>query len=97
MGNTSSDSLNHSFKRLRLSQTEQLPIISPSSVSPKRKVPFTIATRLTGPCDNDTANDSSDQLPILLCHNSMSSSSTSNSRWQTSKPIMNKLSHRFFI
>jgi hypothetical protein len=37
MGNTTSDSLDHSFKRLRLSQTEQLSLIQPSDVSPKRK------------------------------------------------------------
>lgn len=36
MGNASSDAMNHSFKRLRVSDTNNLPKLSPST-SPKRK------------------------------------------------------------
>jgi hypothetical protein len=47
MGNTTSDSLDHSFKRLRLSQTEQLSLIQPSDASPKRKITSTNLRTLT--------------------------------------------------
>jgi len=95
MGNTSSDSLDHSFKRLRLSQTEQLSLESPSRVSPKRKVPSTNTTGLTVTFTNQIENNTNDQLPTLAWHNKISSSPI-NPVLATSKPIMNQLSDENF-
>ena len=73
MGNTSSDSLDHSFKRLRLSQTEQLSQVSPSGASPKRKVSMGGNSRLGATLKNNLPNNVNEQLPTLLWKNNDSS------------------------
>lgn len=75
MGNTSSDSLDHSFKRLRLSQTEQLSLGSPSSSSPKRKIASNINKDLGG-ISNNTINDTSDRSPVILYDDAVYSCAT---------------------
>lgn len=89
MGNATSDSLDHSFKRLRLSQTEHMPLLSPAFTSPKRKVPLAVNTEFEYILDNTTANDSSNQSPILLCQNNDSSSSSFDISLQISTPNSN--------
>lgn len=68
MGNSASESIDHSFKRLRLSQTQKLSLPSPSCSSPKRKVPLSKSAEPTGTLDNETINQCNDQLPILDHH-----------------------------
>lgn len=96
MGNASSDSLDHSFKRLRLSQTEHMPLPSPISTSPKRKVPLAINAELQYILNNNTANDTSNQSPILLCQNNDLSSSRFDIFSQISTPNSNNQSDEDF-
>lgn len=67
MGNASSDSLGHSFKRLRLSELEQLTRSSPSTSSPKRKVASNIKTNLNH-ITNDYANSCNKETPVIICN-----------------------------
>lgn len=92
MGNASSDSMDHSFKRLRLSQTEKLLLASPSYMSPKRKISSNNTAELTEPLNNESANNLNDQSPTLACQNDVSFSSV-NPVLEPSKPIMNQLSN----
>lgn len=98
MGNTVSDSLDHSFKRLRLSQTEQLPLLSPSytslCISPKRKGVLNITRRLDSISSNETAHDTPNPQRIVLCHNSMLSSGTTTYLSTNSKSTTNTLPYR---
>lgn len=90
MGNTSSDALDHSFKRLRISRTEQLSQLSPSCISPKRKMPATNIIGLPDTFNNEIQNDPNDQLPTLLCGDNISFPS-GNSVVQNSKSINHQL------
>ena len=67
MGNHPSETLSHSFKRLRLSETEQLSQASPSSISPKRKIVLTTNNDLNNSA-NDAINNSKDGSPVTLCN-----------------------------
>jgi len=96
MGNTPSDSFNHSFKRIRLSDTEQCSLPSPTSTSPKRKVPLTISTSLSDTPDNHTEDDNNHESPSLLYHNKNSSSSY-DSIMEISKPIIKKSYNTDFL
>ncbi|CAF1004978.1 unnamed protein product [Rotaria sordida] len=96
MGNTSSDSLDHSFKRLRLSQTEQLPLLSSSCTSPKRKGALNIPTKITDTLDRKSVNDTNYQLPIALWHSNTTSSSSFNYSSEMWKPVINTLPDRDF-
>ncbi|CAM4788393.1 unnamed protein product [Rotaria magnacalcarata] len=89
MGNTTSDSLDHSFKRLRLSHTEQLSLASPSSMSPRRKVATNIMQHFSRNLDN-TVNDTIDQSPVLSCDKSILNSATTSSPYHSPQPITNK-------
>ncbi|CAF4110009.1 unnamed protein product [Rotaria magnacalcarata] len=90
MGNTTSDSLDHSFKRLRLSHTEQLSLASPSSMSPRRKVATNIMQHFSRNLDN-TVNDTIDQSPVLSCDKSILNSATTSSPYHSPQPITNKI------
>ncbi|CAF1521858.1 unnamed protein product [Rotaria sp. Silwood1] len=84
MGNTTSDPLDHSLKRLRLSHTEQLSLTSPCSTSPRRKVVTNIIQDF-GRISNNPVNDTNDRSPVLLCDDNTSASLTA----RLSKPIIN--------
>ncbi|CAF1049592.1 unnamed protein product [Rotaria magnacalcarata] len=98
MGNTASDSLDHSFQRFRLSQTEQLPLLSPSyasvCTSPKRKGVLNITRRLDGISSSEIAHDTDDPQRIVLYHNSMLSSRTTTYLSRNSKSTTNALPYR---
>ena len=84
MGNTTSNSLDHRFKRLRLSQTEQMARISPSETSPKRKIATsTFKNYSENSVDADNNND--DRSPILSCVNVNSASLNASSTFETPK------------
>jgi hypothetical protein len=75
MGNTSSDSLGHSFKRLRLSEIEESSHASPSSISPKRKVVSTTNNNMNDIFD-DPINSFNKETPVILCNDADHSSAT---------------------
>lgn len=101
MGNISSDPLNHSFKRLRLSQTKQLMIGSPASNasnspnSPKRKIASNIKQDLNEISTHviDGTNDSSS--PVLY-HDDVYSSETILSTSESLEADINKKSSESF-
>ncbi|CAF1213971.1 unnamed protein product [Adineta ricciae] len=69
MGNTHSDSLNHSFKRLRMSETQQLLQMSPVSISPKRKTTQSNA-QYSDQIAIEYNNKSIGETPIISCDDS---------------------------
>ncbi|CAF1673863.1 unnamed protein product [Adineta ricciae] len=69
MGNTASDSLNHSFKRLRLSHTEELALPSPSRASPRRKTACTYKTNAAPANDSSYEHNVHEQLPAVFYKN----------------------------
>lgn len=79
MGNTTSDSLDHSFKRLRLSESTQLPLVSPTCVSPKRKIAPDNNAGLADKLSTAAVNNTSKSSPIISWDNNMFSSSPSSS------------------
>lgn len=98
MGNTpTADSFNHSFKRLRLSATEQLPLLSSPRTSPKRKMVLTNTTEAASEPNNEPDCDNNDQLPVLLCQNDVPSSSTSTSLSETSQLDVNESNEDDFL
>ncbi|CAF1985872.1 unnamed protein product [Rotaria magnacalcarata] len=98
MDNTTSDSLDHSFKRLRLSQTEQLSLLSPSytsfCISPKRKGVLNITRKLESISTSETAHDKHDPQRIVLYHNSILSSKTTACLSTNSKSTTTTLPYR---
>ena len=74
MGNTSSEPLGHSFKRLRLSETDQLSHTSPSSISPKRKI-VASNDKHQNSIANDIVGSSNDGTPVIL-YNDLGRSTT---------------------
>jgi hypothetical protein len=86
MGNTSSDSLGHSFKRLRLSEMQEISHSSPSPslVSPKRKVISTIGTSVKNDICNHTVNVVNSETPVIQCNDVVHSSAVASSILQSS-------------
>lgn len=79
MGNTHSDGFQHNFKRLRLSETDELPQVSPSSTSPKRKLPIN-GNGTASKIDHVMLSNAHQQYSSLSCANNVPSSpSTRNS------------------
>lgn len=69
MGNTQSDALNHSFKRFRTSETEQVSQNSPVSFSPKRKVGQPIIEYLQNDSRASVEN-LVEEIPVILYNSS---------------------------
>ena len=67
MGNVPSDSLNHSFKRFRTSETQEISHASPISLSPKRKVAQSNMPAMNGSSD-ESINSSISGTPVILCN-----------------------------
>jgi hypothetical protein len=84
MGNTSSDSLGHSFKRLRVSEVEQLSHSSPSSISPKRKV-VSSTNKNVNDIFSDLINSVNQETPVILCNDTDNSSATAAPTLQSSE------------
>ncbi|CAF3390748.1 unnamed protein product [Rotaria socialis] len=96
MGNTTSDSLDHSFKRLRLSHTEQVSLPSPSSTSPRRKVTANFIQHFSRTFEN-RANDSNDRSPVLLCDTTNSYSLIASSSFQPPQSVVKQNCNEQFI
>ena len=68
MGNAPTESMQHRFKRLRLSQTEEILRASPLSISPKRK--SSMHSDLALKCiDNDVTPNIQEAHSLLVCAN----------------------------
>ena len=67
MDNVPSDSLNHSFKRFRTSETQEISHASPISLSPKRKVAQSNMPVMNG-SSGESINSSIDGTPVILCN-----------------------------
>ncbi|CAM4831875.1 unnamed protein product [Rotaria magnacalcarata] len=96
MDNTTSDSLDHSFKRLRLSHTEQVWLPSPSSTSPRRKITTNFIQHFSRTFEN-RANDSNDRSPVLLCDTTNSYSLIASSSFQPSQSVVEQNCNEQFI
>lgn len=89
MGNTPSDSLHHSFKRLRLSHTEELSFASPASTSPRRKLAMNVVQHFGRNFDS-FMNVTGGSSPVLSCNNFISNSTAVLSSFESLQLLTNE-------